>query len=173
MSNFIHSWKICVGLSWQDNCGAHNEEDTPDIIFTLTFDDNVLRGEIAYLSNLHAHDSIDTFGGVFQKTLKAALRSPSSRLLALYLTTPEDLCLIRSWNATSPVPTSANQGGPSLIDLFRVAAKRQGDKLAVTDGNLSMSYAVIDSRSDRLASWLRAQGFCREAVIGVVRYLFV
>ncbi|MEO9330057.1 amino acid adenylation domain-containing protein, partial [Gordonia aurantiaca] len=56
----------------------------------------------------------------------------------------------------------------SLPGLFRVAARRRGDAIALTDlGGTAISYRDLDARTDRLARALAAAGAAPETLVGV------
>ncbi|MEO3808652.1 amino acid adenylation domain-containing protein [Sphaerisporangium sp. B11E5] len=71
--------------------------------------------------------------------------------------------VLSSWNATAhPVPST------TLVELFRAQVLRTPDAVAVVDERVSLSYAELDARSDRVARWLRGLGAgpeCRVAVL--------
>ncbi|MFJ8630151.1 amino acid adenylation domain-containing protein [Streptomyces sp. NPDC093568] len=58
--------------------------------------------------------------------------------------------------------------GVSLPELFGEQVRRSPEAVAVVCGNDSLSYAELDARSNRVASWLRSRGVGRGSFVAVV-----
>ncbi|GDY52003.1 hypothetical protein SVIO_026260 [Streptomyces violaceusniger] len=71
--------------------------------------------------------------------------------------------MLGEWNDTArPVPDV------TLADLFRRQADRAPDAIALVSEGERVSYAELETRTNRLARYLIAHGAGPEAVVGVV-----
>ncbi|WP_327418562.1 non-ribosomal peptide synthetase [Streptomyces sp. NBC_01233] len=72
--------------------------------------------------------------------------------------------VVEEWNGTE-VPAV---GAVLVPELFAAQVARTPDAVAViADGGVSVSYAELDARVNRLAHYLRAQGVGRESLVGL------
>ncbi|GAB3812989.1 condensation domain-containing protein [Micromonospora zhanjiangensis] len=67
-----------------------------------------------------------------------------------------------------PAPTGAAAGAASVLELFRRRSRGTPDAVAVIDAGRTLSYADLDSESDRLAGDLAGRGVRRGDRVGVV-----
>ena len=70
--------------------------------------------------------------------------------------------VLELWNATAVEPPSA-----LAHELFEAQAMRTPDRVAVSVGALSLTYAELDGRANRLARHLQALGVGPDALVGL------
>ncbi|KAK7468432.1 hypothetical protein VKT23_002945 [Stygiomarasmius scandens] len=135
-----------------------------DLSVHLFVNDDKLDGYLMYQSDLFSSETIRTFSHIFQRILEAGVQSPAVSLSKLALLESADLEKVLLWNG---VETKTAQLQSSIGDRFREVAAMHRSCLAVADETTSLTYAMLDEQSDRLASWLVQQDFLPEAVVGV------
>ena len=73
----------------------------------------------------------------------------------LPLLMPEEICALRDWSRGPEL----HELPVSVVDAFQKMAAEHGDRVAVRFGEYTMTYAQLDSLSDKLASHLKQLGF--------------
>ncbi|UAA37193.1 AMP-binding protein [Paraneptunicella aestuarii] len=71
--------------------------------------------------------------------------------------------MLVGWNQTEV----AHPEGLCLHELFERQVQQNPDRVALYFDGESMSYGELNARSNRLARYLRAQGVCKETLVGV------
>jgi amino acid adenylation domain-containing protein len=104
--------------------------------------------------------------------IRSVLAEVKSLILALAQAPPDrTLAEIKPSAANGVSPPAARIEFPrqwSVVDLFRQAAERRPDAPAVQDGQRDMSFAELDSRSDRIAALLLRGGLQAEEAVALV-----
>jgi amino acid adenylation domain-containing protein len=119
--------------------------------FDLTwsvFDDGELRAEAEYRSDLFSQETIGRLAADWGEVLAAALGHCDRPIRRL--TTPAA--------AGRPALPAATAQGRCLHRLFEDAADAHGQRIAVTFGPQSLTYAQLDQRANRLGHALIAAG---------------
>lgn len=92
--------------------------------------------------------------GHLRMLLAAASEQPGLSLLALPMLTPAERDKLATWNATArPFRSHA-----SIVDLLRERAASSPDASAVEYEGCVLSFAELDARADRLATYLAGRG---------------
>ncbi len=116
-----------------------------------------------YSSDLFEPGTIDSLLGHYETLLAGAVRSPGTRLSRLLLLTADERHrIVEEWNDTgTPYPRQ------SVHELFEDQAARSPETVAVAADGVSLTYAELDQRANRLARFLRGQGVSAESRVGV------
>ncbi len=122
----------------------HNGTSKFDLTWS-TFDDGELRGEVEYRTSLFDAATVDRMTGHWRTLLEVVLSEPDSPLWKI------DLEPARPAEVTASVPRC-------LHESFEDAADRFPDRPAVTFDGVSLTYAELDRRANRLAHALIADG---------------
>ncbi|UOX91006.1 amino acid adenylation domain-containing protein [Amycolatopsis sp. FBCC-B4732] len=122
----------------------HNGTSKFDLTWS-TFDDGELRGEVEYRTSLFDAATIDRMTLHWRTLLAAVLSEPDSPLWKVEL---------------APSPPAAVTAGESrcLHESFEDTVDRFPDRPAVTCDGVSVTYAELDRRANRLAHALIAAG---------------
>ncbi len=123
---------------------ASNGTSKFDLTWSV-FDDGELRGEAEYATDLFDAATIRAMAEEWQRVLTAALDDSDRPLRGL--TRPEP-----------PAPAAGPVEGRCLHRLFEDAVDAYAERTAVTSGAVSLSYAELDARANRLAHALIAAG---------------
>ncbi|WP_235582318.1 AMP-binding protein, partial [Rhizobacter sp. Root1221] len=121
-----------------------------------------LQGHIEYAADLFDAPTIARLARRWQHVLEAMAAAPEGRIGDIDLLDGDDRRLLQHWNATAqPVPDS------SIPALFEQQVSLHPEALAVTFGDVRLSYAELNTRANRLAHRLLALGVQPEQRIAV------
>ncbi|MFF4764763.1 amino acid adenylation domain-containing protein, partial [Streptomyces sp. NPDC001292] len=124
-----------------------------------------LRLSFDYQSDLFEPVTIQALAGRLIRLLEQIAADPALPVGRLALLDPvERGTVLEEWNDTAQ-PLSAR----TLPELFEAQAARTPDAVAVAGaGVTTLTYAELDARADRVASWLAGRGVGPESRVGVV-----
>lgn len=108
-------------------------------------------------------DALDVLADQLLATLTHAGTHPDRPAMAVDLCTPQALQLISTANDTD---RSAPQRA-TFVDQFVAQAARVPERIAVSDGQRSLTYQELDVASGRLAAILRDRGIGRESLVAL------
>jgi amino acid adenylation domain-containing protein len=135
-----------------------------DMGFNLTAYEKKLICECDYTTDLFDASTIKRWLGHYQALIDNIVENPDQLIEKFpLLTDSERYQIISTWNDTDvkyPKESSVNE-------LFEFQAARVPDAVAVVDQNKTISYNVLDKRSNQLAHFLRSIGVKTETFIGV------
>nr|BFD89295.1 hypothetical protein KitaXyl93_06550 [Kitasatospora sp. Xyl93] len=125
--------------------------------------DGSLAGGITYASALFDRATVERFAAQLAELLASAVAAPELPVDALeVLPAAERTLLLETWNDTArDYPTG------TLTALVEGRAHRAPDAPALRDQGVTVSYAELNTRANRLAHRLRALGVGPESVVGV------
>ena len=110
-------------------------------------------------------DSVDLLAACALRVLAAFGSEAQGRLERIDLLYPDARRrLLIEWNATA-IPRRA---ADSVNDLFVAEAKQHAERIAVVDGNSSITYAQLERRANVLAFRLREVGVLPAMIVGVM-----
>ena len=139
----------------------HNGTSKFDLTWS-TFDDGELRGEVEYATDLFDRDTVLRMTGHWRTLLAEALDAPEEPLWRL---SPLDA----AERALALAPPRAGDTAPvPLHRAFEAAADAHPDRLALTYGDRSWTYAELDAAANRVAHTLAADGVRRGDRVGVL-----
>lgn len=116
----------------------------------------------AYNTDLFARQRIEQMADQFSYLLEQIVARPDEKISRLSLVTPRAESVL-------PKPTqalAAHREKP-IHELFSEQAQLHPNKTAVEDARESLSYRELDSRSNRLANYLRAGGIRTGDVVAI------
>jgi amino acid adenylation domain-containing protein len=122
-------------------------------------------GVLEYAADLYEEDTARRMAGHFEALLAAAVAEPEARAWELpWLGDEERRVLVEEWGGgATPYP-----GESTVAELFAEAVTRRPDAVAVEAEGERLTYAELDERSGRLASYLVRRGTAPEARVGVL-----
>jgi amino acid adenylation domain-containing protein len=140
-------------------CGAAQYDLTLRMIRTEVG----LNGALEYDSELFDPATIDRMIGHLTVLLQAAVADPDCRLSELPLLTDAESRQMLSWNDTrADYPREG-----CVHELFQDQAARTPTAVAVAGGGITLTYAELNRRANRLARRLQALGVGPESLIGL------
>jgi amino acid adenylation domain-containing protein len=125
-----------------------------DLHFSFKETEEGLQVSINYNSDLFESGRISVMFNHIRNFFVSVVSDPSVRISrANYLSVEEVDQLVRGFNRT----TVGRSEGVLLYELFEHQVSLHGDSVAVVCGQKSLTYAELNERSDRLASYLRSE----------------
>ncbi len=123
-----------------------------------------LRGRVTVAADLFDPATAAVIARRFERILTAVAADPQARVRAVpVLAESERAQILARWNDTAqPVPAG------SVLGLFDEVVAGTPDAVAVTCDRLSLTYAELDGRAERLAGLLTGRGAGPESVVAVV-----
>ncbi|MFJ9743430.1 amino acid adenylation domain-containing protein, partial [Streptomyces sp. NPDC101166] len=121
-----------------------------------------LRGSVVASADLFDVGTAERIVARWAQAIELLVTAPQSRLSEIEVLDGADRGLLAGWNDTS-VPV----GAASLPELFAAQVARTPEATAVVAGGVSLSYAELDVRADRLARFLVSRGVGPESLVGV------
>jgi amino acid adenylation domain-containing protein len=135
-----------------------------DLTLALEIRPDGLSGGLEYSTDLWERGTVQRMAAHLRRVLEHVIRDPDVRLSALELADADERRrVVEAWNATA-VDYPADASIPSLFEENAAAAP---DALAVLYGDLSLSYAALNERANRLAHHLLRLGVGPEVRVGI------
>src|ERR1022692_3972205 len=116
-----------------------------------------------YARDLFDHATVQALAARLTRLLRQAAAAPGQPLRTLDILTTAERRALQEWNSTARQIPEA-----TLPELFSAQAARTPDAVAVTCGGVSLSYAGLDERANRLARYLITLGAGPERLVAVV-----
>ncbi|MGW4898181.1 amino acid adenylation domain-containing protein, partial [Kitasatospora sp. NPDC004240] len=107
-------------------------------------------------------ESLERLGAMYRLVLEAMATDPDGDARAAHLPAAELSLLLDTWNTTVEQPVEE-----CVHELFAAQAARTPDAVALTSGDLSLTYAELDERANRIAHHLIALGAGPERIVGL------
>ncbi|MDH6223013.1 non-ribosomal peptide synthetase, partial [Streptomyces pseudovenezuelae] len=138
-----------------------------DVLVGETFDaegaPTGVRGAVTVAADLFDAATAGEIANRWIRVLEMLSGDPSTRLSSVdVLGAVERRRVLEDWNATAGGVMPAG-----IPELFGGQVARTPDAVAVVSGGVSVSYAELDARANRLAHFLRVQGVGAESVVGL------
>nr|AHZ46176.1 NRPS [uncultured bacterium 14-4D] len=135
-----------------------------DLTFFVVAHEKGLGFSVEYSTDLFDEATIARMMSQLETLLESIVEAPERRISELQmLPQAERDQLLVEWNATaSDYPREA-----CVHELIAAQAERTPDKVAVSFGEASLSYAELEERSNRLARYLTTMGVGEESRVGV------
>ncbi|MEA2665586.1 MAG: hypothetical protein QOI11_2530, partial [Candidatus Eremiobacteraeota bacterium] len=152
-----------LGAARLGRVGIHSGTAKHDLHFVLEERDGALEVCIEYATALYRAATIERFAQHFAVLLDGIVADPERRISDLPLLTSQQQQQIVAWNSTA----TAFPRERCLHELFAEQAARTPDAVAVACEGVSLTYAELDVRGNRLAHHLRALGVGPEVVVGL------
>lgn len=158
------------GLQFDDlqatPCFDHPGTSKYDLTFCFKETAHGLVLNLEYCSALFGRRRIDRLACHFENLAASAIRDDSASLRDLELLSPAERLRLRHSNEN----TLRAQAGTTVLSLFEEQVQAVPDEIAIAmdDGSDALTYAALDTRSSRIAHWLRAQGVAAEDRVAVL-----
>ncbi|RPE41514.1 amino acid adenylation domain-containing protein [Streptomyces sp. Ag109_O5-1] len=122
-----------------------------------------LRGVVIGSADLFDAETVAVIVGRLMRVLEAVVADPGLRVSGVdVLDAGERRRVLVEWNDTAAVVPAG-----TLPELFAAQVARTPDAVAVVFEGVSVSYAELDARANRLARYLSGLGVGAESVVGV------
>jgi amino acid adenylation domain-containing protein len=131
-----------------------SNETSFHLVFALSRSDG-LTLDAHYLENRFLSGEVEAICDGFISLLEQVIELPQGRLSALSLPNPFD------------EPRAPGEPTTSPVSLFRSAAARFADSLAVVCDSDELTYSQLDQQSDQLAERLRDEGVTAESIVAL------
>jgi len=139
-----------------------------DITLTLTEAPDGLQGNFEYNTDLFEASTIERMAGHFTRLLQSIVANPNGAVGELaMLGDAERQQLLATFNDTATVYPDIRPDTQTLHQLFEVQAARSPDQVAVVCEGVSMTYAELNARANRLARHLRSLGVGPDVLVGL------
>ncbi|WP_405901188.1 non-ribosomal peptide synthase/polyketide synthase [Streptomyces sp. NBC_00727] len=131
----------------------HAEDGSPD----------GLDGSVEYADDLYDPATVETMLARWERLLRIAVTDPRQRLSRLDLLTADEHDALAALGTGPAAPVRTG----TLPELFREQLRRAPDATALVCGEVSLPYAELDARANRLAHALMARGAGPERLVAV------
>ncbi|MEV4139313.1 amino acid adenylation domain-containing protein, partial [Dactylosporangium sp. NPDC049742] len=122
-----------------------------------------LRAAVTGSQDLFDEHTVASIARRWLRVLEAVLADPSAPIATVdVLDAAERDQVLHGWNATTAQTPDA-----SLAELFAAQAARTPDATAVAADGVTLTYAELDTRANRLAGYLRKAGIGTDSVVGL------
>ncbi|WP_392667051.1 amino acid adenylation domain-containing protein [Streptomyces sp. LN785] len=119
-----------------------------------------------FATDLFDRDSAEALTGRLERVLAAAVHDPDRRIGDLDVLAPEEReQVLHTWNDTARPSTMPG----SVQERFADQVRRTPDATAVSAGAVSLSYAQLDARANRLAHRLIELGVRPETCVAILQ----
>ncbi|PYV65120.1 MAG: non-ribosomal peptide synthetase, partial [Acidobacteria bacterium] len=146
-----------------ESIATQSEGSKFDLSLFLTEAHNAIQCRLEYNTDLFRESTAARMMAHFQTLLREVVANPEQRVSEYeLLTNPERQQVLVEWN-----DTAADFPAVCIHDLFQQQTIKSPDSVAVRFGNLSMTYAELNHRSNQLANYLRGRGVSAETLIGL------
>ncbi|MFY1691593.1 amino acid adenylation domain-containing protein [Plantactinospora sp. WMMB782] len=163
----LHDEGLTGGAVRSDDLAAFTEAwqvaKTDLTLFVRVQADGTMLGALEYATALFDRSTVDRIGGHLVRLLQAVTADPELRLGTVDFLDPLDELV--GTGRTDPFRT----GTPDrcLHQVFEERVLLAPDAVAVTFEDVSLTYAEVNARANRLAHRLRASGAGPESLVGV------
>ncbi|MEO5816462.1 MAG: amino acid adenylation domain-containing protein [Gemmatimonadaceae bacterium] len=134
-----------------------------DLTLLTTERDQGLALAIQYRSDLFDESTIERLLDHLRITLESAVCDANVRISAMPLLSAKEEQELAAWNATTVEEGFAT----TMTALIEASVARAADRVAVTDGERSLTYGELDVRANQLAHRLRALVTERDAPVAL------
>lgn len=134
-----------------------------DLVINVAEGPHGLAMDFDFRAALWDRDTIKCWADSYKNLLQAVIADPEWRLSELpLLSDAESSRLLQQWNATA-----TDYRERSLSELFEEQVARSPQACALEYEGQKLSYAELDFRAEKLASYLRESGIQRESRVAV------
>ena len=114
---------------------------------------------VEYRSDMYSGEFINILVRSFENVLNKMLSA--EKIGDIYLASYKELDTLKKWNNTAREYDDTQ----TVVSMFRKAAARYPDNIAVIFDDISLTYAEVDRRSDNIAAYIASKGFgCGDVV---------
>nr|WP_276540155.1 non-ribosomal peptide synthetase [Paenibacillus dendritiformis] len=136
-----------------------------DLTFSLTEGAEGIAGSIEYACSLYKEETIERMAGHFQQVIDAIARDPHRKLSSIEIIGPEERAqILETFNDT----WADYPGGKTIHQLVEEQAERTPDRAAVVYEGSQLTYRDLNTKANRLARTLRAEGVRPDQPVGLL-----
>nr|WP_277344895.1 non-ribosomal peptide synthetase [Paenibacillus thiaminolyticus] len=144
-----------------------NEHDIAkfDLTFSLTEEAEGIAGSIEYACSLYEEETIERMAGHFKQVLDTILSDPNRKLSSIEIISPEEKAqILETFNDTS----ADYPRDKTIHQLVEEQAERTPDRAAVVYEGSQLTYRELNTKANRLARTLRAEGVRPDQPVGLL-----
>src|SRR5262249_27046328 len=143
---------------------VHNGTAKFDLLVSMREEDEQLKGDVEYSTDIFDSSTIVRMLGHFETLLKSIVADPNRRISELpLLTESERHQLLVQWNDTKiDYPRDH-----CIHELFENQVERAPNAVAVVFGSEQLSYRELNQRANQLANYLRNIGVRSNTFVGI------
>ncbi|CAN9275789.1 unnamed protein product [Alternaria alternata] len=138
-----------------------------DLEFHFFQQEDSLKGEVVYSTDIYSPEAIDNMLSIFQIVLEGCLQEPKAAIASLSLLYDVELSKLNSMGLIQVEKTDYPRDS-SVVDLFRQQTSLCPSRIAVKDASVTMTYTQLNKESDILAQWLVKQSLAPETLVSVL-----
>lgn len=161
--NMSSTFEETKDLQWEE-IGTDSNTAIVDLTLKLNDYQGQLNCWFVYNKEAFKPETIGRMAGHFQTLLMGfiqQLEQPISLLPILSETEKHEI--LYEWNAaTRPTPPQA-----SIQELFEARVNQHPERIAVSCGNVTLTYAELNQRANQIANYLLQTGLPNEGLVGV------
>ncbi len=136
-----------------------------DVSFSLIENSDGINLGIEYCKDIFKSSTIERMARHFRMLLSSVITNPSQTISNLKMLTEEETHQIL-FNFNQPLkPISSDL--PTVIDLFESKTLENPNKIALSFEGTSMSYQILNEKSNQLGHYLKNKGIGRNDVVGI------
>lgn len=139
----------------RENIEAIQSKFKPDLAVTVALDDTVIHLNVAYNAEHYSMDLMDTYFKTYSFLLEQIVKNSTSNIGQLQLLTSEERDrLLYDFNDTDREYDSSQ----TLHHLFEASVRKFPDRIGIIHDQGSLTYAELDSKSNRMGRLLQNRG---------------
>ncbi|ENI04720.1 hypothetical protein COCC4DRAFT_40817 [Bipolaris maydis ATCC 48331] len=138
-----------------------------DIEFHFFQQEDSLKGDVVYSTDLYTPETIGNMLSVFQIVLEGCLQDPKAAIASLPLLREANYSKLKDLGLLHVERTDYPRDS-SIVDLFHQQVSICPSRIAVKDPLREMTYAQLDKESEVLSWWLAKQSLAPETLVGVL-----
>ncbi|BFH13822.1 hypothetical protein J6TS7_53130 [Paenibacillus dendritiformis] len=136
-----------------------------DLTFSLTEGAEGIAGSIEYACSLYKEETIERMAAHFQQVLDIILSDPQRKLSSIEIISPEEKAqILETFNDTA----ADYPRGKTIHQLVEEQAERTPDRTAVVYEGSQLTYRELNTKANRLARTLRAEGVRPDQPVGLL-----
>jgi amino acid adenylation domain-containing protein len=134
-----------------------------DLSYNLEEINDSIRISVEYNTDLYEAATIVRMAGHYAALISSITNAPETAINKLQLLTATEEQELKAFNATaSTYPKEEN-----VISLFEVQVQATPTATALVCENETVSYQVLNERSNQIANYLKAQGVTKETLVAI------
>jgi natural product biosynthesis luciferase-like monooxygenase protein len=159
----VSGTKLMVGECELENIGLRPVSTEFDLTFMVAEATDGLHAALCYRQDLFSAEIAAAMLRSWEVLIEGILADPLQRVSDLPIVSAEEILALSRFNQTC-MPFAADS---SIHEAFERKAMETPDAIAASGEFNSLSYAELNDRANRLASYLRAAGVRPDSIVGV------
>ena len=138
-----------------------------DIEFHCFQNEDSIRGQCIYSTDLYEPETIESLISVFKVMLARGIDNPTIAVADIDLMTEDSLSRLHTVGLASHEVSDYGRQ-LSVVDVWKKQAKLCPDRTAVRDVSGEFTYSQLDTKSDVVAHWLKIKSLPAETLVSVL-----